>query len=391
MRRFQEACGVKEVKKSSSQEKLKLGSASPDGPVDWLISKTKVRRRLKSHSAGNSPGSSPEPPDVIECECIALVDVYFRIATELGYEPFYITFFPILFWNIDSYLARHAVLLWCFSMYIGQASKALVKWKRPDSPPAIRLEQNSNLETEYGFPSTHTIVSTTVPFYCLYSCFNRYEFPFALGLMIAVIWWMSVCISRLYLGVHTVLDILGGIAISLFVLAIAIPCTNLMDDFIFNSFMAAPTGILIVIVLLYIYPVEPQHWSMDRGDTAAILGSGLGVYLASVVQGPSPDDLAHGPFHFTVPTLAVFGLGVVRFIVGILLLLPTRFIMKLLCFRLLPAIMPTHGVEEVVKRPLVELPYKIITYGAIGFNALYLSHIVFQICGINRWDFIGQQ
>lgn len=174
VRRFQEACGVKEIKKPPEKQ-LKLASTSFDGAVGWLISKTKVRRQLKSYSAGSSPGSSPEPPDVIECECISLVDVYFRIATELGYEPFYITFFPALFWNIDSYIARHAVLLWCLSMYIGQASKALVRWKRPAAPPAIRLEQNSNLETEFGFPSTHAIVSTTVPFYCLYTCIDRYE------------------------------------------------------------------------------------------------------------------------------------------------------------------------------------------------------------------------
>ena len=48
--------------------------------------------------------------------------------------------------------------------------------------------------------------------------------------------------------------------------------------------------------------------------------------------------------------------------------------------------MPTHGVQEVVKRPLVELPYKIITYGAIGFNAVFLSKRVFEICGISRWS-----
>jgi hypothetical protein len=58
--------------------------------------------------------------------------------------------------------------------------------------------------------------------------------------------------------------------------------------------------------------------------------------------------------------------------------------MKLLCYKLLPVIMPTHRVKEVVKRPLVELLYKIITYGAIDFNAMYLSKIVFEMCGISR-------
>ena len=71
---------------------------------------------------------------------------------------------------------------------------------------------------------------------------------------------------------------------------------------------------------------------------------------------------------------------------GLLLLLPTRFLMKLLCYNLLPVIMPTHGVKEKAKRPLVELPYKIFTYGALGFNAIYLCKVVFEICGISRWE-----
>ena len=172
VRRIQEAFGVREIRKTAAGIQT---NEKDHGKGDWSVSKAiKVRRRLKSPSNSTTPGSSPEPPD-IECECISFIDVYFRIAKEFGYEPFYITFFPILFWNVDSYVARHAVFMWCASMYIGQATKALVRWKRPACPPAIRLEQNSNLETEYGFPSTHAIVSTTVPFYCLYMCYERYN------------------------------------------------------------------------------------------------------------------------------------------------------------------------------------------------------------------------
>ena len=177
-------------------------------------------------------------------------------------------------------------------------------------------------------------------------------------------------------------------AISLLVLALGIPFITMIDDFIYHSPLAAPAGLLLVVLLLYVYPVDPLNWSMDRGDTAAILGSVYGVYLASIVQGQSPDNLDHGPFQVVVPSLAVVGMGTVRFVIGILLLLPTRFVMKLLCFRLLPAIMPTHGVDDVVRRPLVELPYKIITYGAIGFNAIYLVPVFFHICNISRFDLL---
>jgi len=125
---------------------------------------------------------------------------------------------------------------------------------------------------------------------------------------------------------------------------------------------------------------------MDRGDTAAILGSALGFTIGFSCHGPYPDDLDPGPYVIILPSLHVIGMCMIRFVIGILLIVPVRFVMKLLCFKLLPAIMPTHGVEEVVKRPLVELSYKIITYGTIGFTASYVVPIVFEICNIGRWE-----
>lgn len=150
---------------------------------------------------------------------------------------------------------------------------------------------------------------------------------------------------------------------------------------------APPAAILLTIFAIYIYPVNKDMWTADRGDTAAILGVGLGVVLGVHLCGPSPDDLDPGPFVVTFPSFQMIGLGILRWIVGILILFPTRFLMKLLCFRLLPAVVPTHGVQEVQKRPLVLLPYKIITYSSIGISATYLCPMFFEICNIERWPF----
>ena len=87
-----------------------------------------------------------------------------------------------------------------------------------------------------------------------------------------------------------------------------------------------------------------------------------------------------------LPSLQLIGMCVIRFVVGILFIIPVRFVMKLLCFKLLPAIMPTNGVEEVVKWPLVELSYKLITYSTIGFTASYVAPVVFDICNIGRLE-----
>ena len=188
VRRIQEHFGVKQILPEAdvAQGAPKTGQKRENGilaavngsSLTWLASKKRKRLKHPASSTGAaSPPSSPESEKThdIVVETLPVLDIFFRLATELGYEPFYITFFPFLVWNVDTTMARHIVIIWCCSMYLGQASKALFQWRRPSSPPAFRLENNPNLETEYGFPSTHAIVSTTVPFYCVYHCFSHYE------------------------------------------------------------------------------------------------------------------------------------------------------------------------------------------------------------------------
>ncbi len=181
-------------------------------------------------------------------------------------------------------------------------------------------------------------------------------------------------------------DVVIGSLISVVIFPIGIILIKLIEDYAFE-YPTAPIGIILTaIFLLYIYPADSSEWRKDRGDTGGILGSTMGVVLGHAALGRTPDDIDMGPFLFVVPSVQVLSLCAVRFVVGLLLVLPARFVMKLLCFKLLPRIMPTHGIEDVVRRPLVELPYKIITYGGIGFIAVYVSLIVFEICNISRWD-----
>ena len=156
-----------------------------------------------------------------------------------------------------------------------------------------------------------------------------------------------------------------------------------IDGFLMGSSFGPLIALAAVIFMLYIYPVEKDRWSMDRGDTAAILGVGLGTFMGCWLNTPM-DDILTGPFPVRLFSYHTVVMSLVRFVVGILLVIPTRFIMKMICFKTLPFIMPTNGVEEVRKRPLVELPYKIITYTSIGFNVAYLSPLFFNLINISR-------
>lgn len=86
--------------------------------------------------------------------------------------------------------------------FLGQGLKDVIKWPRP-GPPVIRLQAKWALE--YGLPSTHAMVAVSIPFSILLYTMDRYQYDPTLGFIIAILWCTVVCVSRLYLGMHTVL------------------------------------------------------------------------------------------------------------------------------------------------------------------------------------------
>lgn len=100
------------------------------------------------------------------------LDYLFHFGASLGNEVFYITFFPFWFWNIDGYVGRRLCVFWCIFMYLGQATKDIIRWPRPPSPPVMRMEKRYALE--YGMPSTHAMVGAGLPFAILILTKDRY-------------------------------------------------------------------------------------------------------------------------------------------------------------------------------------------------------------------------
>lgn len=96
----------------------------------------------------------------------------FCFGSSLGNEIFYICFFPFWFWNIDGYVGRRLCFFWGLFMYLGQATKDVLRIPRPASPPVIRMEDRYALE--YGMPSTHAMVGAGIPFGIFFLTKERY-------------------------------------------------------------------------------------------------------------------------------------------------------------------------------------------------------------------------
>uniref|UniRef100_A0A3P9HHR5 Sphingosine-1-phosphate phosphatase 1 n=1 Tax=Oryzias latipes TaxID=8090 RepID=A0A3P9HHR5_ORYLA len=304
----------------------------------------------------------------------------FTFGTELGNELFYIIFFPFIMWNIDVLVGRRLVMVWVWVMYLGQCTKDLLRWSRPASPPVVKVEMFYN--SEYSMPSTHAMSGTAIPFSLFFMTDGRWEYPSSLGFGLALCWCLLVCSSRIYMGMHSVLDVIAGFLYTVVLLQFILPALEPVDTFNLTS-RFAPLVIVFLHVGLGLLSFTLDTWSTSRGDTAQILGSGAGIALASQVNyrlGLIP-DLRADQVPLTMPVLStgLVGAAMLRFVLGVLVLMVTRALMKAVTIPLVCWLVGVPGgdTRKARQHMEVELPYRYIVYGTMGFNVLFLVPLLF--------------
>ncbi|KAF6717660.1 Sphingosine-1-phosphate phosphatase 1 [Oryzias melastigma] len=305
----------------------------------------------------------------------------FTLGTELGNELFYIIFFPFIMWNIDVLVGRRLVMVWVWVMYLGQCTKDLLRWSRPASPPVVKVEMFYN--SEYSMPSTHAMSGTAIPFSLFFMTDGRWEYPSSLGFSLALCWCLLVCSSRIYMGMHSVLDVIAGFLYTVLLLQFILPALEPVDTFNLTS-RFAPLVIVFLHVGLGLLSFTLDTWSTSRGDTAQILGSGAGIALASQVNqrlGLIPDLRADQlPLNMPVLSSGLVGGAMLRYALGLLVLMLTRALMKAVTVPLVCWLVGVPGgdTRKARQHMEVELPYRYIVYGTIGFNVLFLVPLLFR-------------
>ncbi|XP_041126253.1 sphingosine-1-phosphate phosphatase 2 [Polyodon spathula] len=307
----------------------------------------------------------------------------FRFAAALGQEVFYITFLPCTYWNFDPYVCRRLVGMWAIVMYVGQVSKDLLKWPRPFSPPVVKLE--TRVDSEYGMPSTHAMAATSISFTFLLCTMHRYKYPFELGLVVAVVLSALVSLSRLYTGMHTVLDVICGVLITALVMAPTYPFWEVLDHLQLTSPYTPAFAVVVPFLMSYYYP-RLDHYSPTRGDTTTILGVWTGCTIGFWINfqlGETNKLTGAMPFHLPPVTLAALLLACARFLVGIVVLVVTRHVVKSLSLQTLGAWFEISTQDTEVRHRLeIEVPYKFVTYSSIGIVATVPVPMIYSFMGL---------
>lgn len=149
-------------------------------------------------------------------------DVLMSVVTHLGEETLFMILALTIFWCVDK--KRGYFLL--FAGFTGtvcvQFLKMLFRIPRPwVLDPDFSIVESARAEaTGYSFPSGHTQIATT-----FYGGLARSAKTRAFSIVCIVI-WLLVAFSRMYLGVHTPLDVLVSMAIGLAIVLLYYPLMN---------------------------------------------------------------------------------------------------------------------------------------------------------------------
>ncbi|XP_040901654.1 sphingosine-1-phosphate phosphatase 2 isoform X2 [Toxotes jaculatrix] len=312
-----------------------------------------------------------------------LLHFLFLFSSGLGHEIFYITCLPCLHWNLDPFLCRRLVNMWMVVMYVGQVMKDVLKLPRPRSPPVVKLE--TRVDAEYGLPSTHAMAAIAISFTLLLSAPLRIQFQFEVGLLIAVTLSSLVCLSRLYTGMHSVLDVICGALISAVLIFLTYPYWEAIDHFQLTSHLSPVAALVLPLLLSYSYP-ELDHYSTTRGDTTTILGAGAGCSVGYWVNEQLGQTFEpQGTLPVPLPTLTANGLaaGAARFLLGVVALVATRQIVKTVSLQVLYSWYRVPKSDKSARRRReIEVPYKFATYTAVGLVNSILVNRVFILLGL---------
>ncbi|KAJ1896047.1 Long-chain base-1-phosphate phosphatase [Kickxella alabastrina] len=141
-----------------------------------------------------------------------VLDTLFVLTGMLGNHAFFMLALPFLHVFGGGQFARGLTFVVLWSIYFSGWVKDYVSAPRPASPPIAQITRSPAHTFEYGFPSSHTTYVVATILYI--SHFMMHVWGSSL-VSIVVFWAVGVFIvvGRIYCGLHSFIDIVGGIGI----------------------------------------------------------------------------------------------------------------------------------------------------------------------------------
>lgn len=214
-------------------------------------------------------------------------DFFFEMVTHLGEETVFLVVSIIFFWCVDKREGYFILLSGLFGTLINQAAKLACRVPRPWVIDKGFLPIGNSMEeaTGYSFPSGHTQnVATTFGAIAAYKR-NRVRTTVCTAIIVLV------AFSRMYLGVHTPLDVAVSLLVALAIILIFKPLFETEEKFQ----KALPRIVVAAVVLSFGFLVftllsgsdttlDATNYHSALKNACTLLGCTVGLVLVFVVD-----------------------------------------------------------------------------------------------------------
>lgn len=249
-----------------------LASCAIAASLWWLV------RQRRNVTAALAPHVHYDLVLAVQKSRCGVLDAWFCFFPLLGNEAQYLLLFPYLAWFVDDGCCtlRRAALIGYIALFVANATKDLVQLPRP--PRKLHVKDEPNIAQQYGFPSTHSAQALSLSWLLAREASSAGHDP-AVTYGLAAFHTCHVCVSRLYLGVHSALDVAGGLAIGGVLVAVFAQCGDAIDAWSAGSMPAGAVG-LSIAAMARLYP-DRRPSNSAYSETWAFGGLHAGAYLAA--------------------------------------------------------------------------------------------------------------
>ncbi len=269
------------------------------------------------------------------------LDTVMGLVTNLGGEAAFIAAAIIVFWCISKSCGYYMMTVGFAGTIINQFLKLWFRIPRPwVKDPSFTIVESARAEaTGYSFPSGHTQNA-----FAVFGAPARYSKSSVLRIVFVLLIALTA-FSRMYVGVHTPLDVGVSLIVGTVLVFVIYPFFRDMDRkpkkvyIIFGIFIAAAAA-FVAFVELYDFPadIDMDNYSSGLKNAYMILFCAIGLLLVYHIDGKY--------LHF--PTEAVWWAQIIKVVVGLGILLAVKAVLKAPLLSLFGGHSVAHGVRYFI-------------------------------------------
>lgn len=269
------------------------------------------------------------------------LDKLMGLVTNLGGEAVFIVAAIVVFWCLNKSCGYYMMTVGFAGTIINQFLKLWFRIPRPwVKDPNFTIVESARAEaTGYSFPSGHTQNAFAVfgsPARFFKNTALRIIFIFLIAL---------TAFSRMYVGVHTPLDVGVSLIVGTILVFVIYPFFRDMDKnpkkvyIIFGIFIVLAAA-FVAFVELYDFPadIDAENYASGLKNAYMILFCAIGLMLTFFI------DTKYVHFH----TQAVWWAQIIKVVVGLAILLALKSVLKAPLLALLGGHSVAHGVRYFI-------------------------------------------